>query len=198
MIRSTRTTSGGAAANLGICILAGCALIAAATWATGDSTPRRQARGTHLGVAPSDTVMLSFSGNYSSQKFVRIHEDGTIDTTEFTVPTGSRLFITDVDWAGAGLSSARLMLRVFVENRTTASTRSLVYTAFALVSTTSTGSGGTEYGGVNSGIVTGFSVGPNGRIVCDVVGNNQPTAAFTTTGTSVPTVILRGYVVSEE
>jgi hypothetical protein len=141
--------------------------------------------------------MLSFSGNYASQKFVRIHEDGTIDTTEYAVPTGSRLFITDVDWAGAGVSSARLMLRVFVENRTTASTRSLVYAAYAQVNTV-TGSGGTEYGGVNSGIVTGFSVGPNGRIVCDVVGNNQPTVAFTTTGTSAPTVILRGYVVSEE
>jgi hypothetical protein len=197
MLRSFRTSSSGAAANLGVCILAGCALIAAATWASGDSTPRRPARGTHVGVAPSDLVVLSVTGGYSAQKFVRVREDGTTDTAEFAVPSGHRLVVTEVDWCGAGITSPRLMLRVFVENKTTSTTRSLVYSAFAWVGAY-TGSGGTEYGGVNSGIVTGFSVGPTGRLVCDVVGNSQPTVALTVTGTVNPTVILRGYLVSEE
>ena len=196
MQRAFRTTAAGAAQNLGVCIVAGCALIAAATWATADSTPRRQSRGTHVGAAPSDLVVLSFSGNYSNQKFVRVHDDGTIDTTEFAVPAGQHLIVTDVDWTGLGAASTvQDMLRVWIENRTTSSTRSLVYTAYAVLGTI-TGSGSTNYGGVNSGTVTGFAVAPSGRVVCDVVPHGSPTATFTTTGTG-PVVILRGYLVQD-
>lgn len=190
-------TAAGAAANLGICIVAGCALIAAATWATADSTPRRQARGTHVGAAPADMVVLSFSGNYTAQKFVRVHDDGTIDTTEFAVPAGQHLIVTDVDWAGYCSSSVQVMLRVWIENRTTASTRNLVYTAFAIVGNI-TSSGGSQYGGVTSSPVSGFAVGPGGRLVCDVVPHSTPTLAFTTTGSVGPTVILRGYLVQDQ
>ena len=194
MLRGFRN-SGGAAANLGVCILAGCALIAAATWASGDSTPRRLSRGTHVGVPPSATVMLTSQGLGSSLKFYRLSPDGTVATSEYTVPTGVRLMVTDVEFATT--ITAGVVARLYVENRTTTTTRNLV----ALVP----GASSSSYGGQASP-VTGFSVSPAGRIVADAVDHSRPAYpaatfpqfAYPQNSGSYHLLLLRGYEVTEE
>jgi hypothetical protein len=203
--RGTLSGVAGAVSNLAIVAVAVCAVIALSTWAGADSTARRQARDTHVGVAPADLVVLQFVGpvadsNNSSapQKFVRVHPDGTKDTTEFAVPSGHRLVVTDVNWAPAQALTTQYgghsMLRIWIENKTSTSTRAPVYLASQ-----------TQHVPASSA-VTGFSVSNGGRLVADVytqgdtdsstymLRGNPATNGAPYTSLSI---LLRGYVVRE-
>lgn len=193
-----RDRSHGAASTLGVCILAGCALLAAATFATADSSPRRQARTTHLGVAPADVVTLVSSGQGTNLKFYRSKDDGTAETSEFAVPAGYRLIVTDVQHAGnLSIGVDVGVLRVFVENRTTTTNRTM---AALLYSDTRNFSSNFSAIGSSSGGVGAFVVGPSGRLVADAVGGSAvvATATFPANTASNIVIILRGYLAVDE
>lgn len=185
MLRGTRH-QGGAAANLGVCILAGCVLIAVSNWAVGDSSPRRAYRGTHLGVAPDDMVTLRSSGTGATLKFYRVGTDGSTDASEYSVPSGTKLVVTDVE-AYVNSGGAPSMIRIYIENKTTPSTRSIV--SFP----------GTEAYGSNSGYMkfsstAGFVVSPAARIIADAPSSLTWSFPYTS---NAPTLILHGYVVPD-
>lgn len=183
MLRGTRH-SGGAAANLGVCVLAGCALIAAATWASGDSSPRREYRGTHVGVPVADLVVLKSAGTGGNLKFYRAGADGTIAAAEFAVPAGMRLVVTETECQAA--TSSEHLLRIFIENKATPTTRTLVSVAATEA----------NYGiGTRSSFTTGFSVSSAGRLVADF--SNFITEAFPDSNINTSGVVLRGYLVAD-
>lgn len=209
--------SAGQAATLGACFIVGCALVAAATVASADSTPRRLYRPTHVGVAPSELVMLQSSGTGSSLMFVQVKPDGTIASGEYSVPAGSRLVITDVEWSGQspipysapGSSTITpgtegAVLRVFAENKAASSNRHVVFTSYAsagdsaLVSVV--GNNGFAPVGGASTMVTGFSISSGARLTADVASCLTPTQSFPATFGSVSysgLIVMRGYVVPD-
>jgi hypothetical protein len=184
---------------LGLCFVVGCAFIAAASVASADSTPRRQYRPTHIGVAPSDMVTLSSSGTGANLKFVQVRPDGTIDSNEYVVPAGYRLVITDVDWSGQQPFTQAAVLRVFAENKATPTTRNVVHLSWAYVMTSS-GWGSYAPGGATSGIHSGFSITNAARLTADCANATTPNQAFPGTFNSFffsGLVVLRGYVVPD-
>jgi hypothetical protein len=107
-----------------------------------------------------------------------------------------RLMVTDMEFAtNSNGTSIGIMARVFIENRTTTTTRTLV----AMI-----GGGGPAGQGGTASPVTGFSVSAGGRIVADALATSQ--AGYPTTFYTYPqngtqgyhTILLRGYVVAEE
>jgi len=185
------------AATLGVCFVVGCALIAVATYASADSTPRRLYRPTHLGVAPSDMVMLQSSGSGSTIKFVQVKPDGTIDANEYAVPTGYRLIVTDVDWAGQQPFGNAPILRIYAENKTTSTTRNVVFMNWCWISTTG---GSYASGGGNSNMTTGFSISSGARLTADAAFATAPTASFPASFNNFSysgLIVLRGYVVPD-
>ncbi len=197
MLRRLRTSIEGSTDRLAIAILAGCALLAFSPWATADSTPRRQARSTHVGVAPSDFVVLSTFDDGSSTDFRRVDAVGNRAATEFDVPDGQVLVVTDVDWSGdCGQAGDEPTLRLYVENVQTPTTRSIVFLQHQLINDGSSGSAG---GGGASSIASGFIVRTGGRLTADLVRSNDRvgTQAFDSR-TSDVTVVVRGYLVRDE
>ena len=197
MINRLRSLRAGPATTLGVCFVVGCALIAAAAIASADSTPRRLYRPTHVGVAPSDLVVLSGSGGGSSLKFVQVKPDGTIDTNEYVVPTGYRLVITDVEWGGQQPFGYATLLRIFAENKATPTTRNVVHLGWSYVTT----SGGTYApGGGSYGLLSGFSISSGARLTADAVNATTPTASYPAANGSFSysgLIVLRGYVVPD-
>lgn len=199
MLDTVRSKSSGATAKAAMFLLAATALVLATAWATADGTPRRLYRDTHVGVAPSDLVVLSSSGIGANLKFYRVQPDGTIATTEYAVPSGWRLVVTDVDWAASptGVNpqpSDKYALRVFVENRANTTVRNVVCVRLDMYNY------GAGYGngvGGGSALVTGFSVSSAGRLTADVLAGHSLTAAFGTTTMTNQFVVLRGYVVPD-
>jgi hypothetical protein len=203
MFESVRRRSSGAASQVGILLLAVAALVGVAALAAADSTPRRQYRDTHVGVAPSDLVVLSSAGVGTNLKFYRVQPDGTIGASEFSVPTGYRLVVTDVEWvADSNVNNFTAVLRVFVENKTTSTTRSVVCIR-PVASYFQASSGGTYTpAGGSSGTLTGFSVSSSGRLTADVAAGNGVSAAYPATtpvgsAANNTLVVLRGYLVPD-
>jgi len=179
----------------GLCFVVGCAFLAVGNVASADSTPRRQYRATHVGVAPSDLVVLSSTGTGTNLKFVQVRPDGTIDTNEYVVPAGYRLVVTDVDWAGQQPNSRAALLRIFEENKAAPTTRNVVYMSWCFVYTLNSGMGSQAPGGGTSGIVTGFSATNGARFTADCVDATSPSQTFP--GTFSGLDVLRGYVVPD-
>jgi hypothetical protein len=197
MTRWFQSSSSGAASHL-----AGCALMAAATWASGDSTARRQARGTHMGVPPSDIVTLISSGSGTTLKFLRANADGTTDASEFVVPTGQQLVVTDVDWAGGTKDiRTKASVRLWVENKASPSSRRLgflrhEYLENAVNTTVSGGVGSSLAGGSSSGVLAGFCVASSARLTADIW-DGVPTTTFGSI-TWTPTIVVRGNLTADE
>lgn len=198
MLDTVRSKSSGATAKAAMFLLAATALVLATAWATADGTPRRLYRDTHVGVAPSDLVVLSSSGTGTNLKFYRVQPDGTIGTSEYAVPTGFRLVVTDVDWTGQigsnPTSTDKYALRVYVENRANSSIRNLVCTRLDVVMYANQFGSGL---GSTSALVTGFSVSSGGRLTADVAPGNALTTGFAVTLMNTQIVVLRGYVVPD-
>jgi hypothetical protein len=178
------------------------ALVAGAALATGTiaraDAPRRQARDTHIGQRLDDFVVLNLINATTTPIFVRCHDDGTRDTTEFTVPTGYRLVVTDSDYVAQGSGAVFATLRLFVEK---SSNRCLValQSNVSNFANSSSGSNYTTWG--SSGIVAGFVVGSGARVVADL----QNVTAVPGAGTTIASfaggnaaVVLRGYLVKDE
>jgi hypothetical protein len=179
------------------------ALVAGAALATASiahaDAPRRQARDTHIGQRLDDFVVLNLINPTASPIFVRCHDDGTRDTTEFTVPTGSRMVVTECDWYVKGSNVATTnILRLFVEK---SSNR---YLAMIQPSGSANNSGSTGGGSIgtfgSTGLVSGFVVGSGARVVPDL---QLPTAQITSTTVAAfpdsnTIVVLRGYLVKDE
>jgi len=200
-MRIPSPSASGTAASLGLCILAGCALIAGATWARGDSTPRRQARATHVGVPATDFVTLRSTGSGSSLKFLRVGDDGTTSTDEFGVPAGSHLIVTDVSWAGKASSLGNWQtLRIFIESVEDSSKRSIVH---MIQASDQAGSTNNAFAAVNvASPHVGFAVSSAGLLKADLVNSTNSVTApheFAYPGVTAPiTVVLHGYLVSDE
>jgi hypothetical protein len=185
---------------LALALVAGAVVFAAAGRAVADA-PRRQPRDTHIGQRLDDFVVLNMINPTTSPIFVRCHDDGTRDTAEFTVPTGSRMVVTDVDCfvKGNGYFNKNF-LRLFVEK---SSNRCLAMLRPADTMITDNGSQGistTETTFASSGVVAGFVVGAGARVVADVITPNGTVTSNTLTafsGTNA-VVILRGYLVKDE
>lgn len=186
--------------NPGICFVAGCAILAAAAFAVADSSPRRQARATHLGTSLNDLVSLVSSGQGTSMTFSRAKGDGTIESTEFTVPTGYRMVVTDIEAAGQfSPTSEACVLRVFIENRTTSSSRTLAALRRCSIEGDSSLNSNTAIG-FEAAPVAGFTLLPSGKLVADLASNSQNpvTATFPQNTTSNVVVIARGYLAVDE
>ena len=96
MFRRNGPSTSGAATHFGVFFLAGCALIAGAVFASADSTPRRQYRETHVGVAPSSLVVLQSGGlGGVNLKFYATHpEFGSPSEPPDKLPEADRIKLT--------------------------------------------------------------------------------------------------------
>jgi hypothetical protein len=154
---------------------------------------------THVGQAVNDHVVLNLVNPMTSPIFVRCNDDGTRDVTEFAVPAGSKLVVTDVDWV---ITASQLVqfatLRLFVENKATPANRCLTFLQTGPTTNVETGGGTYAPGFGTTGILSGFVVGSGARIVADLrtpaeaVSSGTSLAAFATTNA---TVVVRGYLV---
>jgi hypothetical protein len=148
---------------------------------------------THLGQQPGSLVVLNLVNPLTTPIFIRAHDDGTTDTSEFVVPSGMKLIVTDVDWVvRSPVTESYAVLRLLVENRTT-NARALV---FLRTEPTYGGGGPPTFG--TSAMVTGFVVGSGARVVADAESVANAAAAGSTvqawTGNAM--VVLRGYLVA--
>lgn len=155
-------------------------------------------RSTHIGQRVEDFVVLELINPMTAPKFVRCNDDGTRDTTEFAVPAGSKLVVTDVDWVvTASFLNSYATLRLFVENRTS-SARCLAFLQTGrTTSEEPTGSGGSQPGFGTTGMLSGFVVGANARVVADLRTTTEAVNAGTAVGpitNANSTVVLRGYL----
>jgi hypothetical protein len=183
-------------------LLLGAAIAAGAAFLTGTvaqaDAPRRQARDTHIGQRLDDFVVLQLINPTTSPIFVRGHDDGTRDSTEFTVPTGSRLVITETEYAIGGNGVNFATLRLFVEK---SSNRTLVSILTNQTTNANAGSGSSAQTWGATGVISGFVVGAGARIVSDLqnvssaAGGGTTLSAYTSTAA---TIVLRGYLVKDE
>jgi hypothetical protein len=188
------------AVSSGVCFVAGCAILAAAAFALADSSPRRQARSTHLGVGVNDLVALISSGSGTSMTFTRMKGDGTLESSAFVVPTGYRMIVTDIEALGQMQSSTESsVLRLFIENRTTSTSRTLAATRYCRIESDGYVNSGNAMG-FGDAPLTGFTLLPSGKLVADLTSQstNPTTATYPQSTTSSLTVIVRGYLVSDE
>lgn len=154
---------------------------------------------THLGQAVGDHVVLNLVNPTTAPVFVRCNDDGTRDATEFAVPAGSKLVVTDVDWL---ITADQLVqaatLRLFIENRATPTTRCLAFLQTGPTTNVLNGSGSSAPGFGTTGLQAGFVVGSSARIVADL---RSPSEAVNVGTTLAPitytnaTVVVRGYLV---
>jgi hypothetical protein len=154
---------------------------------------------THVGQAVSDHVVLNLVNPTTSPVFVRCNDDGTRDSTEFAVPVGSKLVVTDVDWVVTANQMINFAtLRLFVENRATPANRCLVFLQTGHTPQPPSGGGGTDPGFGTTGMFSGFVVGSGARVVADVRNPNEAVSAGTSLATFTSlnaTVVIRGYLV---
>jgi len=154
---------------------------------------------THVGQAVNDHVVLNLVNPTTAPIFVRCNDDGTRDSTEFAVPAGSKLVVTDVDWVITGAGYHYATLRLFVENKATPANRCLAFlqTGPSLIVLTGYG-GNNEPAFGTTGMFSGFVVGSGARIVADLRSPYEAVTAGTSLAAfSYPnaTVVIRGYVV---
>jgi hypothetical protein len=199
---NSKLSAGRAAAvslALVVAFIAGAAVLATARSAGADA-PRRQARETHIGQRLDDFVVLNMINPTTTPIFVRCHDDGTRDTTEFSVPTGSKMVVTDVDWLVTGSNlTAFATLRLFVEKSSTRCLAALLTGATSQANSGGFGSSAPTFG--TTGVLTGFVVGAGARVVSDLRTPQTAVSSGTTIGTfpdTNATVVLRGYLVKDE
>ena len=155
--------------------------------AEGKHAPARRAA-THIGQSVDDFVVLKLintTGNFNQALFAEVDTvNATVGTTEYTVPDGHLLVVTDVEW-GAQAAGTPVAMRVQLESKADATKRIAVAVCQ----------------GVNGGrnhTTTGFVVSQSVSIRADAPGGSRiddPT--FLTgwgTATNNTLVILRGYL----
>ncbi len=171
-------------------------LVVAAVALTGvadaGNAPRRQARSTHIGIPPSDFVVLRIQDpdDLDDHYFARVSRDGTIAGTEYVVPAGRVLVVTEASHVGSGVAVA---LKLFLADRTAPTTRQPVFV------------GVTDDAGVYS-MTTGFIVGPDSRLRAYIAPNNSlDNLSSSTVGDRTPdaahertTILVRGYLTTDE
>ncbi len=183
-----------------VCALGLLAIMAAAVAVTSvaeaGNAPRRQTRSTQVGVAPSDLVTLRGIDITSNPKFVRVGTDGSIGSTEFFAPTGRVLVATDVLLSGTYRNvGVPATLRVFLENRTTASTRTIVHAANFDAATNSS----ERPGGVQTLSAVGFVMDADARLTFDVRGTSAAAnASVVSLSNSNVVILIRGYLANAE
>ncbi len=160
------------------------------------NAPRRQARTTHLGVPVSDIVSLRLINPTTTPIFVRTHDDGTQDTTEFVVPAGRAFLATSVDWAAQVATSQTdiVTLRLFIENRATSTTRTLVHAGAYAHDQQNQPELGASYE-----LGTGVVMGANGRFVVDIIRTSSVRSANLVAFASTRNeILIRGYLTSAD
>lgn len=131
----------------------------------------------HLGVSPSDHVILHLTG---SGDWERSLPDGSA-VYPFEIPVGRYLVITDVDWQFAALSGVarqNVTLRLFVAPRSDPKNGYPVHESTALLDDNG-------YGGASEAMTTGFVVDRSATIRCDCVPVPQ----------TISNIVLRGYLI---
>jgi hypothetical protein len=192
-MRITKSNRGRIAAGaLAIAALVAVTALISTEVAGAADAARRAPRATHVGVAPSDFVVLSLSDPKGTPKFVRSNSDGTVETEEFVVPEGSVLVVTDVDYSvEVSGSFVGAVLRVYVEN-TSSSARSLA----AVITPPDGGSGGLH--AATASFQSGFVVESGARVVADMVeGRVVSQTDLKSFSTQDSLIVVRGYLTTD-
>ena len=177
-----------AAATLALAALVATTAIVNTEIAGAADAARRAPRATHLGVPVENFVVLALVDPLGTPKFVRVNSDGTSETSEFTVPDGHALVVTDVDHVRFGGNQSATCVRVFVKNAATG-VKSLVF-ADATAELTNSANHGRS-----SSALTGFAVSPGTTIVADIIDLQLLSQASPKPFTDVRTrILLRGYL----
>jgi hypothetical protein len=182
-------------------VLAGvvaCAAVVTSELASAADPARRAPRATHIGIPPSDIVVLDLvDTNTTSPKFVRIHPDGSRDTAEFTVPDGRLFVLTSYqasgDWYGRGAA-----VRFWIDNPETEERRVVLSAVMPGIPETSQGSGA---GDVHGSVLEGRVFGTGTQVAIDALnpgnlGHQKTLQDWDTSGDFQ--INVGGYLVNED
>lgn len=182
---------------------AGGALVAvAATGGTARSAgaPKPVASKTNLGAGARDVVVLSLVGTLPPRQFRRVGRDGVVEASQFVVPKGSALQVTDIEYVGGwnqpGRGPAQRVLRVEMVNDNDGLKRGTVAYVAPLPSTAPDPGSAIFHVGGNRAL-TGICVGAGAHLEVDApellaVPNGDPLVQ-----PFHGDVVVRGYLVKD-
>ncbi len=181
------------------------AALAISEHAGASDAARRVPRGTHIGVATSDFVVLRLVDEESSPRFVRLASNGTLGTSEFVVPSGQALVVTGLDSVGEFKdTNTQTVVRFWIESADGA-TRNIVATQRLDTPQTLNSSNGKGYtGGATQTYTTGFVLGAGTKLRIDAANAVTSDVAYSTAAfwnSTTPhdfDVTVRGYLTAAE
>lgn len=162
---------------------------------------RRAPRSTHIGIPVGDIVTLELVDETTTPKFVQLKDDATRDTTEFVVPEGKALVVTDFDVTGKWVSLGDYVtFRLW--RKETSSGNHLVVLArhMDVVDAGGSGNGSFTAGGSNESLTSGLVYPAGSALEADVVNtkivDRTTLAAFSEFGEY--RILVRGYMTSAD